>query len=174
MKKMKDVEMIDILDGKLDVKEMHESDAAQLEDMKLAMKALKAWDEAEPVQVSENFWPKLRDKLPERPPRSPVRRFALQLGALLWPTHSPLTASIRVAALAAILALASFWFAPQQAQQPAAAIKSPGETAFIQRSLKKHKNYVTAQPADGGPAISAGDNSAAESGETEPQNDYTP
>jgi hypothetical protein len=174
MKRLKDTELIDLLDEKLDVTELHANDAEQLEDAKLAMMALKAWEEAEPVAVSPDFWPKLRDKLPERPARSPLGSFASTLGAWLWPSHSPLAASMRVAVLAAILALASFWFAPQNATNPAAAKHSPAETEFIQRSLKKHDNYVVAQPKDGSPAIRAGDSGAAENGDASPKSDYVP
>ena len=79
----------------------------------------------------------------------------------------------RVAMLAAILALASFWFAPQNQSTPAVATHSPDETAFIQRSLKKHDNYVVTQPKDGAPAIRAGEGGSAE-GEASAKNDYVP
>jgi hypothetical protein len=173
MKKLKDTELIDLLDGKRESGVLHESDAADLEDMKLAMEALQAWNEVEPVQVSENFWPKLREQLPARPPRSPLRRVASTLGTWLWPSHSPLAASMRVAVVAAILALASFWFAPQNATQPAVAL-SPEATAFIQRSLQKHDNYVATQPVDGGLAIPAGDAASTDTGDDEPSDEYVP
>lgn len=173
MKKLKDIEMIDVLDEKFQA-ELGQDDAEQLEDMKLAMMALKAWDEAEPVQVSENFWPQLRDKLPARPPRSPFRRAASTLGAWLWPAHAPLAASMRVAMLAAVLALASFWFAPQNATQPVGADFTKEEKAFISHSLKQHDNYVTAQPDNGGQAIPAGDAASADSPDSEPDGEYVP
>src|SRR5688500_3717446 len=138
MKKLKDIELIDLLDEKGETPVLHESDAATLEDMKLAMMALQAWEEAEPVQVSENFWPKLREKLPERPARSPFRGALSTLAAWVWPSHSPLAASMRVAMLAGILALASFWFAPQNASTPVVADFTPEEKVFIERSLQKH------------------------------------
>lgn len=174
MKRLKDTELIDLLDEKREAGTLHQADAEQLEDMKLAMMALKAWDEAEPVQVSENFWPNLRDKLPERAPRSPFRSALSTLAAWVWPSHSPLAASMRVAVLAAILALASFWFAPQERSTPAMAGRSAEEKAFIERSLKRHDNYVTVQPSDGSPAISAGANGSAERRDNEPNGEYVP
>jgi hypothetical protein len=173
MKRLKDTELIDLLDEKREVSELDPSDAEQLEDAKLAMMALKAWEEAEPVAVSPDFWPKLRDKLPERPARSPLGSFASTLAAWLWPSQSPLAASMRVAILVAIVALASFWFAPQNQSTPVVA-SDPAAVSFIQRSLKKHDNYVVAQPKDGGPAIHAGDAGAAENGDTSPKSDYVP
>ena len=174
MKRLKDTELIDLLDEKMEGKVLHESDAADLEDMKLAMMALQAWEEAEPVQVSEDFWPKLREKLPERPPRSPIRNAMSTLAAWIWPAHSPLAASMRVAMLAAILALASFWFAPENQSKVGVADRTPEETAFIQRSLKKHDNYVTTQPVDGGLAIPAGDAANADGKNDEPSGEYVP
>jgi hypothetical protein len=82
---------------------------------------------------------------------------------------------MRVAMLAAILALASFWFAPQNASTPLVANeRSPEETAFIQRSLKRHDNYVTTQPVDGGLAIPAGDAATADGKNDEPSGEYVP
>jgi hypothetical protein len=173
MKKLKEAELIDLLDTKADSCDLLDCNAADMADMKLAMQALQAWNEAEPVQVSENFWPRIREQLPARPPRSPLRRAASTLGAWLWPSHSPLAASMRVAALAAIVALAGFWFAPQNATQPAVAL-SPEATAFIERSLQKHDNYVATQPADGGLAIPAGDVASSENDSDEPSAEYVP
>jgi hypothetical protein len=174
MKKLKDTELIDLLDEKMEAKTLHESDAAALEDMKLAMMALQAWDEAEPIEAGENFWPKLREKLPARPPRSPMRRAASTLGA--WLAQSPLAASMRVAMLAAILALASFWFAAPNQRTPAVAVDSftTEEKAFIKRSLQKHDNYVATQPDGNGVSIPAGDASTTDAGDDEPQSEYVP
>jgi hypothetical protein len=80
---------------------------------------------------------------------------------------------MRVAMLAAILALASFWFAPQNATTPSVAY-TPEETAFIQRSLQKHDNYVTTQPVDGGLSIPAGDAASSDSGDDDPASEYVP
>lgn len=173
MKKLKDTELIDLLDEKTEVTNLHENDAAALEDMKLAMSALQVWNKAEPIEAGENFWPKLREKLPARPPRSPIRGALSSLGAWLWPAHSPLAGSMRVAMLAAILALASFWFAPQNQRETAVAL-TPDETAFVQRSLQKHDNYVVTQPDSNGVSIPAGDASNADPQSDEPQSEYVP
>lgn len=179
MKKKTEVELMEILEEAKVVDEktmsaLHEDDLSALDDAKLAMMALQAWEEAEPIQVSENFWPELRDKLPARPPRSAWHRATGVLGAWLWPAHAPLVASMRIAMLAAILAMASFWFAPERAVTPLAADFTPEETAFIQRSLQKHDNYVTTGPSDGSFGIPAGDAASADSAQNEPSVEYIP
>ena len=172
----------DILDEKLDAKKMsaaHQTDLSAedlsaLEDAMLAMNALQDWAQDEPIAAREDFWPRLREKLPAQPPRSAWQRTLGVLGAWLWPAHSSIAASMRIAVLAAIIALSAFWFAPQRAIQPVAADFSAEETAFIQRSLKQHDNYVATGPADGSFEIPAGDASSVESGESEPDVEYVP
>src|SRR4028118_2171409 len=118
--------------------------------MKLALTELHAWDEAEPVRVSDNFWPELRDKLPEAPPqRSWVRSTASQLGSWLWPSSSPLRLSARVAAVVVFIALAASFFAPKNATTPLQAL-TPADQAFIQQSMARHDAYATAQSLGGG------------------------
>ena len=180
MKKLNEVELMDMLDknktaATTDKNALHADDLAALNDAELAMMALQAWEEAEPIQASEDFWPKLREKLPERPPRSAWQRATGVLGAWLWPAHAPLAASMRVAMLAVILALASFWFAPQRAVTPLSADNfTPEETAFIERSLQRHDNYITVGPSDGSLGIPLGDASSAENNQSEPSAEYIP
>jgi hypothetical protein len=173
-----EAKLMDILDEKK-MSAAHETDLSAeelsaLDDAMLAMTALQDWAQDEPIQAREDFWPRLREKLPPSPPRSAWRRTLGVLGAWLWPAHAPIVASMRVAVLAAIIALATFWFAPQQAITPLAADFSPEETAFIQRSLQQHDNYVATGPADGSFEIPAGDASSVENGESEPNVEYVP
>lgn len=174
MKHLNEVELIDLLDGKKAVDTLTDTDQERLDDAKLALMALQAWEEAEPIQASENFWPKLRDQLPAQPPRSAWKRAATSLGAWLWPTHSPLAASMRVAILAAIIALASFWFAPQQAISPVAADFTAEESAFIERSLQRHDSYVSVDSSDGSLGIPIGDAGSFDGNEFEPGTEYVP
>lgn len=170
-----EVELMEMLDEDKSLENLSEEELMQVDDAKLAMMALQAWEEAEPIQAKEDFWPRLREKLPAQPPRSAWKRAVGVLGAWVWPSHSPALASLRVAAIVTILALASFWFAPQRANQTAVADKyTPEETAFIQRSLKQHDNYVTTGPNDGSLEIPAGDASSSDAGETDPSAEYVP
>jgi hypothetical protein len=177
MTKKTEAQLIDILDeGKLKgarESDLSAEDLSALDDAMLAMTALQEWAQDEPVQAREDFWPRLREKLPPAPPRSASRRALGVLGAWLWPAHAPIAASMRIAVLAAIIALASFWFAPQRAVSPVSAF-TPEETAFIQRSLQQHDNYVATGPADGSFEIPAGDVSSADAGEGEPDAEYVP
>lgn len=174
MKHLNEMQLMDLLDGEKSAETLSGADQERLDDAKLAMMALQAWEEAEPIQASENFWPKLRDQLPERPPRSVWSRFTQQAGAWLWPSHSPLATSMRVAMVAAILALASFWFAPQQAINPVSADFTAEESAFIDRSLQRHDTYVTVDSTDGSLGIPVGDAGSFDGSESEPGSEYVP
>lgn len=174
MKHLNEVELMDLLDGNKSTESLTEADLERLADAKLAMMALQDWEEAEPVQASENFWPKLRDQLPAQPPRSAWNRFTGQLGTWLWPAHSPLAASMRVAVLVAAVALASFWFAPQQAITPLAADFTAEESAFIERSLQRHDTYIAVDSSDGSLGIPIGDARSFDASEFEPGNEYVP
>lgn len=175
LKTHSEIELMDMLDESQSLDSLTEAELTQMDDAKLAMMALQAWEAAEPIQAKEDFWPKLREKLPAQPPRSAWKRAAGLLGAWVWPAHSPVLASMRVAVLVTVLALASFWFAPQRANHTAFATDyTPEETTFIQRSLQKHDNYVATGPNDGSLEIPAGDASSADVGESDPGTEYIP
>jgi len=161
MKKLTTDDMMAYVDGTLDPARLTEvekylesnaEDAALLADMKMALTELHAWDEAEPVRVSENFWPELRDKLPEAPKRNWLRGTASQFGAWLWPSNSPLRLSARVAAVVVFIALAASFFAPKNATTPLQAL-TPADQAFIQQSMARHEAYVTSQSLGGGSTL---------------------
>ncbi|HEX8235174.1 MAG TPA: hypothetical protein VF600_04400 [Abditibacteriaceae bacterium] len=164
MKKLHTDDMMAYVDGTLDPTrlaqveaylEHNAEDAAMLAEMKMALGALHEWDEAEPVRVSENFWPELRDKLPAAPPqRSWLRGTASQLGSWLWPSKSPLRLSARVAAVAVFVALLASFFAPKNATRPTIARDlTPADQAFIQQSMARHDAYVTSQSLGGGSTL---------------------
>lgn len=174
MKHLNEVELMDILDEQKTVESLSDIDMERLDDAKLAMMALQAWEEAEPIQAREDFWPRLREKLPEQAPRSTWRRAVDALNAWLWPAHSPLAASMRVAMIAAIVALASFWFAPQQAISPVSAGFTPEESAFIERSLQRHDSYIAVDSSDGNLGIPVGDAGSFDGNESEHGEEYIP
>ena len=173
--KLTETELMDMLDAGQSLENLSDEELAQMDDAKLAMMALAAWEEAEPIEAKEDFWSKLREKLPTQPPRSAWKRAMGVLGAWVWPAQSPALASLRVAVIVTVLALASFWFAPQRANQTAVATDyTPEETAFIERSLKQHDSYVTTGPTDGSLEIPAGDASSSDATESDPGAEYVP
>ena len=119
----------------------HPDDAAMVADMKAAMAALHDWNDAEPVRVSPDFWPKVRSGLDSAPKRGWWRGAASQAAAWLWPRHSRLGISVRIAAIAGILALAGSWFAPHQQID-----RVDADQQFITQSLDRHAAYVSSQP----------------------------
>lgn len=177
LKKKSDIELMELLERgeEEELSLLHPEDVAALEDAKLAMAALGSWEQDEPIQASEQFWPKLREQLPAQPPRSAWQRTWSMASDWFWPAHAPLAASMRVALVAIIIALASFWFAPQRAITPLSAESfTAEETAFIERSLQKHDNYVTMESGDGSLGISAGDATSTELPNDEPVVEYIP
>ena len=184
MKNLNNDELMDYVDGTLDAARMaaveahlksHAEDAQLAADMKAALGVLKEWDEAEPVRVADDFWPKLRDKLPERPRRSWLRGTLAQLSGTLRPTPSRLGWGAAFAAL--FIALGSFWFAPQKATHQVMADKlTPEEKTFIRQSLDRHGAYDSSQPLGASLPLAGGDERSAEHGDNEDDDgeDYTP
>lgn len=167
MKKLTNDELMDYMDGTLDAARLtlveehlkaSPDDAQLVAEMKLAMSALHEWDAAEPVRVSENFWPKLRDRLPEKPRRGWWRGASAQMGEWLWPGYSPLRISARVAVLAMIMAVAAWFFAPPGVQRPIVAEElTAADKMFIQQSLDRHGAYVEVQPLTNSLPVAIGD-----------------
>jgi anti-sigma factor RsiW len=187
MKKLSNEDLMDYVDGTLDAARLtlveehlkaSPEEAQLVADMKLALSALHEWDAAEPVRVSDNFWPELRDRLPEKPHRSWWRGAAAQMGEWLWPAHSPLRVSARVAFVAMVMAVAAWFFAPQQAQRPIVAEEPPlttADMAFIQQSLRSHKAYDMVQPLNGSLPLAIADGRDGDGdGEDTDDEPYTP
>lgn len=118
-------------------------DAELVNDLKMAQMALVEWDKSEPVRASDDFWIKVREQLPAQPQRSPIRAWFSQLSAALWPSNSPLKMGLRVAAVAAILALLSMFLTPDQSKH--ATIASP--TASQQLTEKQRNEILNREPA---------------------------
>ena len=156
MNRLSNEQIMDYLDGTLSQNEMarveqhlksNVEDAEMVADLKLAMKAAQDWHQSEPLQVSENFWPKLRDNLGPVPKRSVWSSFRKSLSATFGASPAA-RFSVGAGVAAIILAMSAFLFAPQNATQPAMAI-SPADQMFIQQSVKKHEAYVQSQPVPG-------------------------
>ena len=184
MKRLNNTDIMDYLDGTLSPARVAEveahlrenaEDAEIVADLKMAQSALLDWDASEPIQVSQDFWPTLRDKLPAQAPR---RAWWRQLGMALWPTQSRVGTAIRVAMVAAFLAIAAALFTPEQARQNAVATRDPKaltteERAFIERSIQNHDNYSTSQPL-GTNVDKRGDVGSAENGDEESTEEVLP
>ena len=147
MKRLSNNDVMDYLDGALSSQRQTEieahlqsnaEDAELVNDLKMAQMALMEWDKSEPVRASDDFWIKVREQLPAQPQRSPIRGWLSQLGAALWPSHSPVKMGLRVAAVAAILALLSMFMTPDQTRQTSVA----GESAPTQQLTEKQRNEI--------------------------------
>ena len=86
----------------------------------------------------------MREQLPAQPQRSPIRGWLSQLGAALWPSHSPVKMGLRVAAVAAILALLSMFLTPDQSKHIGIA-NDP--TATQQLTEKQRNDILNREPA---------------------------
>jgi hypothetical protein len=134
--------------------------------MRLAMPAVKDWHESEPLRVSENFWPELRDKLGPVPQRSLFSKLRNQVLGVFGPSRTT-RLSFGVAAVAIVLALGAFWFAPQGARQPAVAI-TKADLNFVKASRERHEAYLRSQP------VTPGDSSVQESGADDVEEETNP
>lgn len=167
MKRLDNNQIMDFLDGTLSPQQravieqhlaQHDDDRALVDEMRLAMTALHDLEEQEPVRASENFWPKLRDKLPERAPR---RLWTTQLAKLIFPQNSRGMLPVRAAAIVAVIALGAMWFAPEQSTPTASAGLPADAQAFIQSASARHDAYVASQPL----AAPLGDAASRETGD---------
>lgn len=154
--KFKDSHILDYLDNQLCEQdcdnleshlEQHQDTSDAVDDARLAMLALHDLAQEEPVKVSEDFWPRLREHLPELPSRNPLSQFASNLSQWVWPTSSKWAISARVALLVTVLAMASLWLGPQRTVAPSSAAFSDSEKAFIARSMQRHEDYVNTPPS---------------------------
>lgn len=153
--KLNESNILDYLDDRLSKKdcasmekalEQSRDKSSDIDDARLAMQALHALASEEPVAVSEDFWPRLREKLPEQPSRNAFHEIASMASGWLWPASSKWAISARVAVVVVILAMASLWFGPQRTMTSSTAL-TPSETAFVNRSMQRHEDYVNTPPS---------------------------
>ena len=147
MKRLNNNDIMDYLDGALSSQRQSEieahlqsnaEDAELVNDLKMAQMALVEWDKSEPVRASADFWIKVREQLPAQPQRSPIRGWLSQLGAALWPSYSPVKMTLRVAAVAALLALLSMFLTPDQSKHLSVA----DDPAPTQQLTEKQRNEI--------------------------------
>lgn len=194
MMKINDNDLVDYVDGTLDMARLalveahlrtNAEDAELVSSMKFAQGALQDWHESEPVTVSQDFWVKVREQLPAEPERSWSKGVLAQMRALLWPAQSPLALSMRVAAVAAVIAMGVAFFGPRVPTSEADHQYSlterlpqnsltPDEQSFIKQSLDRHSAYVSSQPLSGPALVAPGDVSSAEHGDDAVGHDQTP
>ncbi len=166
-------EMMDYLDGTLDETcraqiEAHLASDAEdrelVEIMRVSMQELHELDEREPVRASDDFWIKVRNGLPAKAPR---RSIWTQMAGWIWPqpglSQSRNGFSMRVAAVAIVIALMGVWFAPKQSQQPVVAGELPPDAEmFIKMATQRHNAFVASQPLGSAPV---GDLASGETGD---------
>ncbi len=156
MNRLSNDQIMDYLDGTLSPTEAsnvenhlktHAEDAQMVAELRFAMGAAKEWHQSDPLQVSENFWPKLRDNLGPAPKRSAWSQLKNQVASVFGPSRA---AKMSFGAALAVIAIAAgaLLFSPQNATNQAIALSDADKT-FIQQSVKKHEAYVQSQPAPG-------------------------
>jgi anti-sigma factor RsiW len=147
--------------------EKNQEDAELVNELRFAMNAAQDWHQSEPVQVSENFWPKLRDNLGPAPSRGMLSSFQKSMRQMFG-TSPASRLSLGAAMAAVVVAMGIFLFAPQNAQQPVMANQPTAQDmAFIQQSVQQHKEFVATSPV-------AGDVSSLETGADEDEEDANP
>lgn len=143
--------ILDYLDDKLDASDNdaieskldHDKDKSnEVDDARIAMKALHDLASNEQIGVSGDFWPRLRDQLPSKPPKRSVwDTVAANAARWVWPSSSRWAISVRVALVVGALAMTALWLGPQRTITHSSAI-STSEQAFISRSLQQHEVYL--------------------------------
>jgi len=117
-------------------------DAEQIGELQFALSALREWDESEPLRVSQNFWPQLRDQLGPPPQRSAWSKLRNQfLGLAGSPSRTRLSVGVAVATV--VVAMGAFLFSPTHSTNQAQATPlTAADTAFVQSSVAQHADYV--------------------------------
>lgn len=180
MTRLSNEQIMDYLDGTLSPQEIARieshlqasaEDRELVDELRFATQSLHEFNVAqygaEPMRVSENFWPELRGKLGPAPKRGFFSQLSRSLSGA--GTKKPAVRYSFGAALAAlVLAFGVFMFAPKNAQNPVVAGEiTQSDKNFIQQSLKQHETYVQTAPV-------AGDKSAMEASTDEGDDDANP
>ena len=164
MKRLTNEQIMDYLDGALSPAEMqkieahlevNQEDAECIRDLQMAMGAVQEWHTSEPLRVSDNFWPSVRDQLGPAPKRPALSQLGKSLTGLFG-TAPTARWSMGAAFAAIVIALGALLFSPQHATTPVMAL-TPADQTFIQQSVQRHEAYIASQPV-------AGDVASAETG----------
>ncbi|MEO6907725.1 MAG: hypothetical protein ABI210_07530 [Abditibacteriaceae bacterium] len=183
MMKLNESNILDYLDDRLGKKdcadmkaalERSQNKASDVDNVRLAMEALQALTSEEPVVVSQDFWPRLRKKLPEQPPRNAFYQVASMLSGVLVSSSSKWAVSARMAVVVAVLAMASLWLGPQRTVTSSSAQLSPSEKAFVTRSMQRHADYVNTPPTVNSLPLPVGDASSADQSSESTDDVYIP
>lgn len=180
MTRLSNEQIMDFLDGTLSPEEMarieshldsHTEDRELVEELRFATQSLHDFNVAEygaqPLRVSDNFWPELREKLGPAPKRGFFRSLIKSLNGA-GAAKPAVRYSFGAAFAALILAMGMLMFAPKNAQQPLIADQlTTADQTFIQQSLQQHENYVQTAPI-------AGDVAAVENTSDEGDDDAGP
>lgn len=157
MNNLTNEQIMDYLDGTLEPTELarvethlknNPDDAQLVAEMRFALGAAKEWHGSEPLQVSENFWPTLRENLGPAPKRSAWSQLKNQVAGVFGPSRAA-RLSFGAALAAIAIAASALLFAPKNATQPAVADISAADQAFIRQSVQKHEAYIQTQPVPG-------------------------
>jgi len=179
MTRLSNEQIMDFLDGVLSPEEMARveshlknspEDRALVDEIRFATQSLRDFDTLEygqePLRVSENFWPHLRDNLGPAPKRGFFRG--------LWKSFNSAGASkpvarysVGLAMAGLVVAMAAFMFAPRNSTPSIQAAMTQSDRQFVQQSLKQHETYVQSAPV-------AGDVSALDSSNDEGDDDANP
>ncbi len=180
MTRLSNEQIMDFLDGTLSPQENarieshleHSPEDRELVDeLRFATQSLHDFNTleygAEPLRVSDNFWPELRGKLGPAPKRGFFRQLSKSFNGA-GASKPAVRYSFGAAFAALALALGMLMFAPKNAQSPVVAGQmTQADKNFVQQSLKQHETYVQSAPV-------AGDVAAAENGSDEGDDDANP
>ncbi len=154
--------------------ESHLQDSAEdrelVDELRFATQSLQDFNVAqygaEPMRVSENFWPELRGKLGPAPKRGFFSQLSRSMGGA-GAKKPAVRYSFGAAFAALVLALGALFFAPKNSTPVAQAEITQADKNFIQQSLKQHESYVQSAPV-------AGDVSAMDASTDEGDDDANP
>lgn len=156
MNRLSNEQIMDYIDGTLSPSELlrveehlksHAEDAQMVAELRFAMGAARQWHESEPLQVSANFWPQLRDNLGPAPQRSAWSKLKNQVAGAFGPSRA-MRLSLGAAFAVIAIAASALLFSPQNSTPQAVALSDADKT-FIQQSVQKHEAYVQSQPVPG-------------------------
>lgn len=179
MTRLSNEQIMDFLDGVLSPEEMARveshlehtpEDRELVDELRFATQSLHDFNVAEygaePVRVSDNFWPELREKLGPAPKRGFFRQLATSFNGA-GASKPAVRYSFGAAFAALVLALGALMFAPKNSTAPAMAEMTQADKMFVQQSLKQHETYVQSAPV-------AGDKAAMDISNDEGDDDANP
>lgn len=160
MTQLTNEQIIDFLDGTLSPEDAvkvdnhlktHPEEAALVDELRFAQSFTSELRE-EPMRVSDNFWPQLRDQLGPAPKRSVWSNARMMFSGATGVKSSSRTTKMSLGAAFAVIAIAAsaLLFSPKDSTPVAVATPiSEADKTFIQQSMEKHEAYVASEPIVG-------------------------